>query len=214
MIGRVRYWKRTRWNSPRRYRALLRTIHARACRRLVEVGVYHGDRAVQMIQTAALRHPASQISYWGFDLFEDLTADRLAREFSKRPGRLEAVRRKLDRTGAAVCLVRGDSRVTLPAAAAGLDDVDLIFIDGGHSIDTIAADWHNMQPAIGERTIVFLDDYYVDPAPELAGAGCQTLIASLDRRRYSVEVLPATDEFAKPWGVLRIRMVAVRRAGG
>jgi predicted O-methyltransferase YrrM len=206
---------RYRFGATRRYAAVLETVRRRRCRKLLEVGVHHGIRAVQMIHAATLSHPAASVVYHGFDLFEELTAEELEAEFSKRPSPEAIVRRRLQRTGARIELYKGYSRETLPAFVAAHRNqprpLDLVFLDGGHSAATVAEDWRNLEPLIFPGTVVLLDDYYPGEPAELAGIGCNHLVDGLDRRRYRVEILDAEDRFSKEWGVLAIRMVRVSR---
>jgi predicted O-methyltransferase YrrM len=211
LAGRIRYWWRTRPQHPARYANLLRTIRERRCRRLVEIGTWNGEHARQMIETAALAWPRREIEYVGFDLFEDLTEAQRAAEFSKRPPAMAEVARRLEATGARVRLIRGDTRETLPAAASDLAGADLVFLDGGHAIETIASDWAAIERFATPETTILLDDYYVDPAPALDGLGCQSLVDALDRARWNVELLDPVDVFPQAWGALKIRIARVQR---
>jgi hypothetical protein len=195
---------------PRRYVNLFRTIYKFRCRNLVEIGTWNGVHAEQMIQVAAIRAGMDQVRYSGFDLFEELTEQQLRDEFSKRPPSYEEVARRLQRTGAEITLHRGNTRATLPLAADELRRADLVFVDGGHSIETISADWASVQRGMGPRTTVLFDDYYPDRVPALEGLGCQSMVDSLDPLRYAVELLEPTDAFDQPWGTLRVKMARVR----
>lgn len=218
LLSRLRYHLRVHGRYAlvtRRYRHVLQTVYRRRCRTFLEVGVFRGDRAVEMIQTAGLWHPPHEITYYGFDLFEDLSSEDLEHEFSKMPPSCAEVRAKLERTGANVELFKGYSRDTLPSFAArhrgDTRGIDLIFLDGGHSVETIAADWRNLQHLLRPETVVLLDDYYPEVRPELSGVGCKQLVDGLDTDRYRVEILDTEDRFRKGWGVLAIRMARVRR---
>lgn len=217
----LRHWLlvhgRYRFGATRRYADLLKTARDRRCRVLLEVGVYRGGRAAQMIRAAMLSRPAHQITYYGFDLFEGLTSEDLRAEFSKRPSPEATVRRRLERTGARIELFKGYSQETIPRFVSDHLGVtrppDLVFLDGGHSADTVAEDWRNLEPLLGADTVVLLDDYYPEEPPELVGIGCNRLVDDLDRQRYRVEILATEDRFAKQWGELAIRMVRVSRRG-
>jgi hypothetical protein len=206
---RALLWRQRR--PPRRYADVFRTVYERRAHRLVEIGTWNGVHARQMIETAAVHRPARDVTYFGFDLFEGLTDERRAREFSKRPPARAAVEAMLARTGATIRLFAGDTRATLPAALPSLTDIDVAFVDGGHAQDTIAGDWSFVERAMGPRTVVLFDDYYVDPAPELAGLGCQSLIDGLDRRAFAVRFPGPVDVFPQPWGALNIRIAEVTR---
>jgi methyltransferase family protein len=196
---------------PRRYTNLFKTIYQRRCRNLVEIGTWNGIHAEQMIKVAAARSGIASVKYTGFDLFEDLTEEQLRQEFSKRPPTYREVLSRLERTGATVTLYRGNTRHTLATARRELAEADLVFIDGGHSVETISADWQAVRETMGPRTTVIFDDFYPDPLPQLQELGCQTIIENLDRTQYSVQVLQPIDSFEKPWGTLRVQMVRVTK---
>jgi hypothetical protein len=200
-------------STPRRYRNLFRLVRERRCRTLLEVGTYDGEHARQLIETAALRWPRSEIQYYGFDLFEDLTETDLQREFSKRPPPQRAVQARLTATGAQVHLFKGYSRETLPQVLRRTDrprHFDFAVIDGGHSQETVASDWRVVQALVGPESVVVFDDYYDNTEDAVRELGCRGLIDGLDRRAYEVRVLDPVDRFRKDWGVLRVRMVSVQ----
>jgi hypothetical protein len=197
--------------EPPRYRDLIRTIYRARSRRIVEIGVHNGLHAVQMIETAALRHPVSTVEYFGFDLFEELTDTLLRAEFSKRPPAAQYVLDRLKQTGANIRLFQGDTRTTLRPAFAEIGVPDFVFIDGGHSVASVTSDWNAVRSAIGPNTTVVFDDYYVDAGPELEGVGCQTVIDALDPEEYEVEQLSPVDKFTENWGTRLVAMVRVRR---
>jgi hypothetical protein len=208
--SKLQYRRLLRTTQPRRYVNLFRTIYEDRCRSIVEIGTWNGVHAEQMIMVAAAHGPVGSIRYVGFDLFEGLTEEQLRLEYSKRPPTYEEVLRRLTSTGAEVMLYPGNTRETLPKAADELRRADLVFIDGGHSIETISADWDAVRKSMAPRTTVLFDDYYPERLPELQGLGCQTIIDALDPAQYSVEVLEPTDAFEQPWGMLRVKMAKVR----
>jgi hypothetical protein len=173
----------------RRYRYLPQAVREWRAARILEVGVWNGMQAELTIREAQ-KVRGSEVEYHGFDFFEDTTPEKLSSALSsgKRPPSLEVVARRLSRTGARVHLYRGDTRETLPAAVPSLPLMDLIYIDGDHSVAGIASDWAHLQPLIGPGTLVLFDDYW-----NRTDAGCKSLVDSLDRGRYDVRVLPVTD---------------------
>jgi hypothetical protein len=207
----LRYRKLLFTTQPRRYVNLFRTIYDRRCRRLVEIGTWNGVHATQMIGVAAARAKVGLIRYTGFDLFEQLTDEQFRQEFSKRPPAYDEVMARLSETGADIRLVRGNTRTTLPESAAVLREADFVFIDGGHSIETITSDLTAVLGAVRPGVPVILDDYYVDPGPELDGLGCQSVVDALDRSRHVVSLLDPVDLIHRDAGPLRIRMALVER---
>lgn len=184
-----------------RYDNLVREIDRAHPRRILEVGTCKGERAEAMIR-AAVRHRAD-VEYYGFDLFEPPPAE----EFSpgKQPWPVQDVARRLSCLGAYVHLTKGDTRETLPECR--VTGVDLAFIDGGHSDETVRSDFYAVLPCLAPGATIMLDDYWNYPG----GGGCNALVDALDRSRFSVEMLEPVDEFGKSWGTLRTQMVRVRR---
>lgn len=204
----IKYGRR----PPRRYRELLQYIAHHQVRSILEIGVYTGTRAMEMIRTASIWQPIQTIEYIGFDLFEDLTPELCKKEFSKMPLSETAIREYLSSTGARIDLRKGYSKDTLAAFIGERSTpVDFIFIDGGHAEETIENDWKNVESIMGDRTMVFFDDYYSNNPMEVPGIGCQKLIHSLDSATYDVRIGRTEDRFQKSWGTLRIKLASVSR---
>lgn len=131
--------------------------------RILEIGVYDGENAVQMIKHANKRGRNS-VGYWGVDLFEDLTPEKSAEEMSKSklPPSIMEVRRRISKVTDNSTVYKGISYEEIADNANGgrLPHMDVIFIDGGHSLDTIARDWMAIQWLIHDKTQIVLDDYY------------------------------------------------------
>jgi hypothetical protein len=214
IMAYFRYLKTTRRTKPHRYRALFKTIVKNRCRKLVEIGVYDGAHAQQMIQAAGVHHDPQNIYYYGFDLFEDLSEELLIQEGSKKPPHCTTVRDKLNTSGANIRLFKGDTKLTLPESIEIVGEADFVFIDGGHSVKTIASDWKYVKKMMSRSTIVIFDDYYLNDDPEIEGLGCQNIIDGLDRQIFDVLSFKTVDRFRKEWGELKIKMVLVRKNAG
>ena len=213
MFRRLRYLKWVRTMKPHRYRNLLKIIYQRKCHHIMEIGVYNGKHAKQMIEVAKIFWPAREIFYYGFDLFEKLTKEDLIKEHAKPPPTSSYIRQRLEETGANINLYTGYTRNTLPRfvgeVQAANTTLDFIFIDGGHSFETVTSDWGFVKDLMGNKTIVLFDDYYSNDEPEVAGFGCQSLVSALDREKYDVEILQPTDCFPKEYGLLKTSIVRV-----
>jgi hypothetical protein len=180
-----------------------------ACTTLLEVGTWNGWRAVELSRAALRRNPA--VEYHGFDLFELITDDEIETELSKRPPSQADVETRLRRFRRRVALgnalhawrrrrfdfslYRGYTHDTLPALRQTKPNLraQFIFIDGGHSIETIDNDWHYCSELVCDGGVIFLDDFYGNR--ELAQRfGCNALIEKLRRDpAWDVQVLPETD---------------------
>lgn len=133
--------------------------------RLLEVGTYDGVRACQLLGFWLGGEPKRSATYVGFDLFEAMTQELTAVELSKTrlpPSTREVLKRFAGAVPkASVTLRQGNTRQTIPAyVAEHKEPFDLIFIDGGHSLDTIASDWSAAKELMDYGTIVLFDDYY------------------------------------------------------
>lgn len=177
--------------KPKRYRNLFRTIKRIKPKTLLEIGVWHGDRAEQMIRAMSKHHPLSLIHYYGFDLFEDLTHEQLKTEFSKMPLPMKDVQEKLEKTGAHIHLFKGNTHETLPREIKHIPHIDFIYIDGGHHPDTIAHDWKYALQRMHQNTVVIFDDLWQNRDD----AGCKSVIEKIDRTQYNVAVLKPQDIF-------------------
>lgn len=192
--------------GPKRYQYLFQCIQDSRCRKVMEIGTWDGLRAEQMIKTAKKIH-GSSIEYYGFDLFEDfdnlLHGEKLG---TKKAPSMGSVKNRLSKTGCSINLFKGDSVKILPQVINSLPKMDMIFIDGGHNIETIQNDWFNIQPLIGLGTIVIFDDYW-----NRDDVGCKFVVENISSNEYLVEILPIQDSFKKDWGILKINFVKVTR---
>jgi len=167
-----------------RYDHLLELIDEHKPSSLVEIGVWNGANAIRMINRAKQYHSKEQITYTGYDLFEDMTEELDAKEFNvKGHNSARAVAAYIRaETGIVPVLIKGDTNDTLKEGVAA----NFVFLDGGHSVETIGSDYDKVQNA----RIVVLDDYYSD-GPDTARFGCNRLVDSLVGK--SIEILPTRD---------------------
>lgn len=153
-----------------RYETLKHALALCKPRRIVEIGVYDGGCACWMIQHS--QQKPEDIEYYGFDLFRPLNRNEQDREFQHHLGGHslpEVEKRILEMGTKSVRLFPGFTKDTIHAAINSRSiegHVDLIFIDGGHSPETIELDWHMIQPLIGKNTVVVFDDYYTTKTNE------------------------------------------------
>lgn len=175
--------------------------------RYLEVGTYNGVRAMQLISYWK-NQTGGDVTYVGFDLFEDMDPATAVAEISKTkptPPLADVQRKLTESTQAKIHLIKGNTKVTLPEFMTNplADRVyDLLFIDGGHSLETINNDWVYVSRLISPRTVVMFDDYFVNRDD----AGCRKLIDSLaGSDLYDIRLLDPMDSFAHTG--LQIRMV-------
>lgn len=191
-----------------RYDQLTVLINAHKPTRILEVGTWNGHRAMALAAQALKM--SERVHYVGFDLFEDATEETDARELNvKAHNSVADVTRRLEEFKAAnegftFELHKGDTCQTLPEWVAGAKEateaagkeleIDLAFIDGGHSIPTIASDFGNLKDI---SQVVVLDDFYSlddnNVIPDVSRFGCNAL---LEPGEYDVFIMPQADPVA------------------
>ena len=179
----------------KRYRHLAQTCKDIHPQRIMEIGVYTGGNSGKMIDEA-VKH-RDDVEYWGFDFFEVIEGGK--EEFIKTPWSIEKVTNRLNGRGAEIHLIKGDTMETLKDES--IPKMDFIFIDGGHSQETIKSDWANVQRLMHDNTVVIFDDYWTGPALEpdskYRDGGCKPLIDALTG--YNIEFMSHTDKFPHLW---------------
>lgn len=156
-----------------RYAQLLDVIDELRPASICEVGTWNGKRAVQMLQQAAKYKPMEELTYQGFDLFDQWTPALNRAELSKNACSERVVRKVVSATGAGVELIAGNTRETL----RDMHPANLFFVDGGHSEATIASDGFVTLGNMGMFSVAVFDDYYHAGKPE--GMGCNKFIDAL-----------------------------------
>lgn len=180
---------------PQRYNQLLDAVWDRKPESILEIGTWNGERAFQMLSLMP------KAEYYGFDLFEDATQDTDEEEMNVKPHfTLDEVQHRLQ--GFNVKLFKGNTRDTLQTFST---PVDFIWMDGGHSIETIESDWRNIQRCIHKDTWIFLDDYYTG-AIDTNRYGCNQLLEGME-----YELLPMKDRVVPRGTVQMVRVYVTDR---
>lgn len=175
--------------SAGRYAQLIDIVRERQPKTVLEVGTWNGDRAVEMAMVAP------GLAYFGVDLFEFANAESDEREKNVKPhysarevmAKLDSV----DEIGKAHLYV-GDSNIVLAEMAKSHADgtMDLIFIDGGHSVETIRSDLKHAIRLVSSDGIIVLDDWY-EGGIDTERFGCNLPLEETCKGKY--EVLPIAD---------------------
>jgi predicted O-methyltransferase YrrM len=202
------YWFATRVLRGTRYKQLFEEINKCKPANIMEIGTWNGNTALKMIESASKYRSAPNINYYGFDMFENLTEKDYLNEISKHPPSLKTVAELLSSTGANIKLYKGNTHDTLPKYLPELPKMDFVFIDGGHSIETIRNDWNQISDHIADNGVVIFDDYWVNKTDH----GCKPILDSIDTARFRVELLPILDNYLnKNFGRLSIKLAKVTR---
>lgn len=181
-----------------RYDQLLHAIDLFKPESIVEIGTWNGDNAIRMIKQA--QKYRKKVIYIGYDLFEDATSSTDEAELNvKQHNSVNDVQAKIlnNCPNAEIQLIKGNTRDTLTHVAA-----DLCFIDGGHSVETIANDYERCK----HSKVVILDDFYIKDSdgkcPDIELYGCNQLVRGIN----GAMVLPLGGRVA-PGGLVMMAMV-------
>lgn len=173
-------------NMMYRYDQLHELVRQRQPKRIVEIGTWNGERAL------AFHQLAPDAEYIGFDLFEEASADTDKIEKNvKKHYTLDEVTQKLRDAKMQFALIKGDTRKTCEhyIKTYQKNSADFIYIDGGHSVETIKSDLDFARIAIKAGCPIVLDDYYTEMSEaELAKYGCQAVLKDIEH-----SVLPIKD---------------------
>ncbi len=158
---------------------------------LIEIGCHRGDRA-RLLKAHCKK-------YYGFDLWGYGNADTDRRE-SNGKGRSTKAQAEAALAGADFQLIAGDTRRTLPKFCERGIKVDFSWIDGGHSVETIASDWDCIRKMLAPGAVVVFDDYY---EPERNGFGCNRIVAGIPHDLLDGDTFDGTlirlVKYVHPW---------------
>ena len=185
--------------SAKRYKQISEMVAFYKCKSFIETGTYNGGRAIQMAE-AAFDH-TDKVTYTGYDLFGTTTPELNHKEFnSKATNTTEAVIERLSAYAMEKAksgktfefkLIEGNTNKTL----TGRPTADFVFIDGGHSYDTVSHDYKKLK----HNKIVVLDDYFSkdenerEPAEEHRGVNKLWTEKIKKRTDAYVYVIPSND---------------------
>ena len=147
-------------------------IREKNCRKIMEIGIYNGENALNMVEAAVQNFPPQKVEYYGFDFFLNYSSSNIAW--------------KLMRTGCKFNLYEGNTVETLPEAVKNLPEMDLIFIDGGKSFSEATSDWENSKLLMHEGTAVFVHNADF--------SGVRRMIENIPRERYEVTIFHSPSE--------------------
>lgn len=193
------------FSKTKRYSVLLFLILVNRPKSILEVGVYNGIRAKEMIEAAKVFN--QDIRYYGFDLFEIMNEEILSNELSKTPLKEEIVKEFLSKIGT-IELYKGYSQTTLKNFN---NKVDFIFIDGGHKIETIKSDWINCKKLLKKNSIVIFDDFFFNNQNLVSEFGCNKVVESISSGEYKKKHLFFRDRFINHNKKLEIGLFFVKK---
>lgn len=148
VMNRWKYLSLAYFSKPKHDRAVYRLIKRSNVKRVLEIGIGDGLRAVRMVFVAGQSHSPDAIRYAGVDLFEGRSPN------SPKGISLKEAHRLLKPTGAKIHLVPGDPLSALTRCANVLPDTDLVVISRDVDIESLAQAWFYVPRMLHAHSIV------------------------------------------------------------
>lgn len=157
-------------------RLLLLEIEKYKPANFLEVGVYQGVTSRNVCETLNKIHK-NNFKFVGIDFFEDRNIDLDNKEMTVKHNKLSnpfkhllfnlilkkdlnslnSVKGLLKKFGTSVELLKGSSDVQL--LKVDLQNIDFVFLDGGHSYETVSNDLKIITSKLKKNKIIICDDY-------------------------------------------------------
>ena len=194
-------------SNEKRYVNLLFQILKKRPKKILEIGVYNGRRAIQMIEAAKIFN--KNIEYYGFDLFEGLTKKIYNTEASKFPSTIDKIKELLNNR-AKIFLYKGFTNETLKKFSLNGVNIDFIFIDGGHAIQTIENDYLYSLKIAEKNAYIIFDDFYETGTIDITKFGSNKIFEELKLGKNKPKLLPFSDTYVKDEEKKVIKMFMVQ----
>lgn len=151
ILSRIRLAYSCYLSKPQSDRPVYRAIQRSRARKIVELGVATGRRALRMIEVAKLASPGQEVHYVGLDPFE-------GRSEADGPGlTLKAAHQLLRRDGVRVQLIPGNVAESLVRVANSLGKVDLLIVPAMLDSAEFARAWFFVPRMLHEQSLVFIE---------------------------------------------------------
>ena len=164
---------------------LLTHIKQNKSKNFLEIGVFHGVTSRNVCELLYSIH-GNDFKFTGIDLFSDYTQLRKNEyipntKFSNPlktiyykyiarldPYSLESVLKLLKKFQKNINIIKGNSNKVLKEI--NLEEFNYVFLDGGHSYETVKNDLDNLASVITNNGIILCDDYNLSYAPGIKNA--------------------------------------------
>lgn len=137
--------------QPAHDRPLLKAIHAKPIRSVVELGVGQGQRTARIFEVLLWKPENLPLRYTGIDLFESRPKNAPGLSLKKAFGQIRA-------EGVKVQLVPGDPLQALQRSANGLPNTDLVLIAADQDRASLAEAYRFLPRMLHEQSQVWLEE--------------------------------------------------------
>ena len=174
-----KYWRKTSLKQKDIGNLFLNEISKSSPKNFLEIGIFQGVTARNVCELLYKIHK-DNFRYIGIDIFEDdekskdevipnVNFKNPIKQFYYRyikrenPYSLTSVRKLLKKFEQNIEIIKGDSNKILPNI--DLSNVDYVFLDGGHSYETVKSDLNNCKIVLENKGTILCDDYNLSYAP-------------------------------------------------
>ena len=175
-----KYWRKTSLKNKEDAYFLLNHIKKIKPKNFLEVGIFHGVTSRNVCELLYSMN-GDDFKFTGIDLFsEEITSYK--DEFPPKtkfsnplksiyykyiakadPYSLLSVLNLLSKFKKNINIIKGNSNKILKQI--NLDEIDYVFLDGGHKYETVKSDLENLTQVINNNGIIVCDDYNLTYAP-------------------------------------------------
>ena len=194
-----KYWRKTSLKQKDIGNLFLNEISISSPKKFLEIGIFQGVTARNVCELLHKIHK-DNFKYIGVDIFKDdekskeevipnVNFNNILKQFYYRyiirenPYSLTSVKKLLKKFEKNVEIIKGDSKKILPNM--DLSNVDYVFLDGGHSYETVKNDLNNCKIVINNDGIVLCDDYNLSYAPGVKKA----IDEFSSNKQYEIKIL-------------------------
>ena len=200
-----KYWRKTSLKQKNIGDLFLNEVLNANPKKFLEIGIFQGVTARNVCELLHKIHK-DKFKYIGIDIFEndEKSKDEVIPNINfknplkhfyfryikrENPYSLNSVKELLKKFEKNIEIIKGDSKKILPKI--DLSNVDYVFLDGGHSYETVKNDLNNCKIVIENKGIVLCDDYNLSYAPGVKKA----IDEFSSNEQYEIKIL--FDRFAR-----------------
>jgi len=175
-----KYWRKSSLKKEEDGIFFLKHVKEKKPKTFLEIGVFHGVTSRNVCELLYYIH-GDKFKYIGIDLFltdAKYSKDEYIPEFkfsnplksiyykyiiNLNPYSVASVKKLLKKFTKNINIIEGDSNIVLKDF--NLDEVDYVFLDGGHKYETVRKDLELLYKVVKNNGTILCDDYNLSYAP-------------------------------------------------
>ena len=200
-----KYWRKTSLKQKNIGNLFLNEVTLAKPKKFLEIGIFQGVTARNICELLYKIHD-NNFKYIGVDKFDldEKTNNEIIpsnnfknplKQFyyqyiiKENPYSLKSVKNLLKKFDKNINIFKGDSKVVLPKI--DLSEINYVFLDGGHSYDTVINDLINCKVVVENNGVILCDDYDLSYAPGVKKA----IDEFVAKEQYNIKIM--FNRFAK-----------------